>query len=99
MDVDLKEEIWKVFSVASFLFITIFFILPYLVQVSTYFHERGHQKALDKYGIENSYQVNLLDTIHNFYIVYRVTKLLGNPIINYLYSILMTTNCHIYQIF
>ena len=62
-----KKEIWKVFSVASFLFITIFFVLPYLVQVSTYFHERGHQKFLDKYGVENSYQINLLETVPNFF--------------------------------
>ncbi len=67
MEEGLKKEIWKVFSVASFLFITIFFILPYLVQVSTYFHEKGHQKVLDKYSVENSYQFNLLETIHNFY--------------------------------
>lgn len=62
-----KKEAWKVLSVAAFLFITIFFILPYLIQTSTYFHERGHQKALDKYGIRNSYSINLLDTIPNFY--------------------------------
>ncbi len=62
-----KEEAWKVFYVASFLFVTIFFVLPYLVQVSTYFHEKGHQGALDKYGVANSYNINLLETIHNFY--------------------------------
>ena len=67
MDSELKKEVWKVFSVASFLFITIFFILPYLVQVSTFFHEKGHQKALTKYSIENSYSFNLLETIPNFY--------------------------------
>ena len=55
----MKKEVWKVFSVASFLFVTIFFILPYLVQISTYFHEKGHQKMLTKYGVENSYQLNL----------------------------------------
>jgi len=62
-----KRNFWKVFYVASFLFITIFFILPYEVQVSTYFHEKAHQKVLDKYGVENSYKINLLETIHNFY--------------------------------
>lgn len=62
-----KKEGYKVFYVAAFLFITIFFVLPYLVQVSTYFHEKGHQAALDKYDIDNSYKVNLLTTIHNFY--------------------------------
>jgi|SRR3989344_3095844 len=67
MKKEVKAEIWKIFSIASFLFITIFFILPYLVQISTFFHERGHQKALDKYEIENSYRINLLETIHNFY--------------------------------
>lgn len=67
MEEEVKKEIWKIFSVASFLFITIFFILPYLVQISTFFHERAHQNALDKYNVENSYRINLLETIHNFY--------------------------------
>lgn len=67
MEKEVKSGIWKIFMVASFLFITIFFILPYLVQISTYFHEKGHQKVLDKYGVENSYNINLLETIHNFY--------------------------------
>tara|TARA_Y100000034_G_scaffold78184_1_gene94000 strand:+ start:4321 stop:4857 length:537 start_codon:yes stop_codon:yes gene_type:complete len=62
-----NDEVWKIFAVASFLFITIFFILPYLIQTSTYFHEKGHQKALDKHGIENSYSINLLETIPNFF--------------------------------
>ncbi|MBT4241748.1 hypothetical protein HOD75_02495 [archaeon] len=70
----MKKELWRVFSVASFLFITIFFVLPYLVQVSTYYHEKGHQGALTKYGIENSYSLNLLETIPNFYNP-KVTKL------------------------
>ncbi len=74
MDEAIKKEVWKVFSVAAFLFITIFFILPYLIQISTYFHERGHQKALAKYGVESSYSVNLLETIPNFFNP-RVTKL------------------------
>ena len=67
MDKNMKTGLVKVFNVASFLFITIFFILPYLVQVSTYYHEISHKKALDKYGIENEYHVNLLETIPNFY--------------------------------
>ena len=54
----MKKEIWKIFSVAAFLFVTIFFILPYLVQVSTYFHEKAHQKSLDKYNIENLEDLN-----------------------------------------
>ena len=62
-----KKIFWKVFSVASFLFITIFFILPYLIQISTYFHENGHLSALEKYGVEGRYTVNLLETIPNFF--------------------------------
>ncbi|MDP2925916.1 MAG: hypothetical protein Q8N99_06095 [Nanoarchaeota archaeon] len=67
MDEGLKKDIWKVFSVASFLFITIFFILPYLIQISTYFHEKSHQNALEKYGVNSYYEVNLLETIPNFF--------------------------------
>lgn len=67
MDEELKKEVWKVLNVALFLFVTIFFVLPYLVQASTYFHERGHQKVLDKYGIKNYYSFNLLMTIPNFF--------------------------------
>ena len=63
----LKKELWKIFSVVSFLFITIFFILPYLVQVSTYFHERGHVNALEERGVPARYQVDWLSSIHNFF--------------------------------
>ena len=74
MDIEIKKEAWKIFSVAAFLFVSIFFILPYLIQVSTYFHEKGHQKALAKYGLESSYAINLLETIPNFFNP-KVTKL------------------------
>ena len=67
MDEYIKKEVWKIFTVASFLFITIFFILPYLIQVSTYFHERGHVNALEKYGVKAYYQPDLLSTIPNFF--------------------------------
>lgn len=67
MNKKFKKEFMKIFYFASFLFITIFFILPYLVQISTYFHEKSHQEILDKYNIENSYNLDLLSTIHNFY--------------------------------
>jgi len=62
-----KKEAWKVLKVALFLIITIFLVLPYLIQISTFFHERGHQKVLTKYGIKNSYQLNLLSTVPNFF--------------------------------
>lgn len=67
MDQKIKKEALKVFNVAAFLFVSIFFVLPYLVQVSTYFHEKAHQKFLDKYGVNNSYQLNLIETIPNFF--------------------------------
>jgi len=60
--------------VASFLFITIFFILPYLVQISTYFHEKAHRDVLEEFGIQSSYEIDLLSTIPNFFNP-QVTKL------------------------
>ena len=74
MDIQIKKEVSRAFKIAVFLFITIFFILPYLVQVSTYFHEKGHQKALSKHGVESSYVLNLLETIPAFFNP-KVTKL------------------------
>ena len=62
-----KKEVWRIFSIASFLFITIFFILPYLIQVSTYFHEVGHVKSLEKYGVAARYDFNLIETIPKFF--------------------------------
>jgi hypothetical protein len=62
-----KKEAWKIFNIASFLFITIFFILPYLVQVSTYFHERGHATTLEKYNVEAKFNVDWLSVIPNFF--------------------------------
>jgi hypothetical protein len=67
MDKEVRTEIRRIFYVASFLFITIFFILPYLVQISTFFHEKAHIAALSKFGVESSYKLNLLETIPNFY--------------------------------
>lgn len=67
MDPETKKEVWKVVNVALVLSVSIFFVLPYLVQVSTYFHERAHCKALTMYNVENSYQLNLLETIPNFF--------------------------------
>ena len=67
MDDEIAKDVWKVFSVASFLFITIFFVLPYLIQISTFFHEKGHQNVLARYGVESSYSVNLLETIPSFF--------------------------------
>ncbi len=67
MDKRTKRGFLKVFYIAGFLFITIFFILPYLIQISTYFHEMSHVKALRLRGIESSYSFNPLETIPNFF--------------------------------
>jgi len=67
MEEEFKKEVWKVFSVAAFLFITIFFVLPYLIQTSTYFHEKAHVKALAKYGVKGEYEVDWLSSIPNFF--------------------------------
>lgn len=67
MDESLKKEVWKIFGVASFLFITIFFVLPYLVQVSTYFHEKAHLNKLNEYGVKAEYDVDWLSAIPNFF--------------------------------
>lgn len=74
MNQELKKGLWRIFYVASFLFITMFFILPYLVQTSTYFHERAHRDVLKELGIQSGYEVNLLETIPNFFNP-QVTKL------------------------
>ncbi len=67
MDKEVKKQVLKVFYAAAFLFISIVFVLPYLVQTTTYFHEKGHMDALSKYGVRNYYNVNLLETIPNFF--------------------------------
>lgn len=64
---EIKKQIYKVFYVAFFLFISIVFILPYLIQISTYFHEISHVNTLKKYGIDAGYNFNLLETIPNFF--------------------------------
>ena len=74
MDEVVKKEIWKVFNVAAFLFVTVFFVLPYIIQVSTYFHEKGHQNALAKYGVESTYSIDFVGTVPNFWNP-KVTKL------------------------
>lgn len=67
MNPEFKKEAWKIAKVALFLIITIFLVLPYLIQISTFFHERGHQRVLSKYDVRNSYHLDLLRTIPNFF--------------------------------
>lgn len=67
MQKEVKKEVWRVGKVAIFLLISIVIALPYLVQISTYFHEEAHVKALSKYKIRNYHGVDLLRTIPNFF--------------------------------
>lgn len=67
MNEKIKKEVLKVLSAALFLFVTIVFVLPYMVQISTFFHEKAHMEVLDKNGIENYYYINLFKTIPNFF--------------------------------
>lgn len=67
MKEETKKEVWKVCKVVFFLFISIVFILPYLVQVSTYLHEKAHMRNLNKYDVKNGYEANLLSTIPSFF--------------------------------
>jgi hypothetical protein len=67
MDELWKKEVFKILSIGLFLFVTIFVLLPYLVQISTYFHEKGHQNALKAYGVKSHYYPDLVKTIPNFF--------------------------------
>ena len=67
MQEDTKKEAWKAAKVILFLAVSIFIILPYLVQVSTFFHEKAHMRNLDKYGVKNGYEANLFSTIPSFF--------------------------------
>jgi len=63
----MSRETWRVIKVGVFLLISIVVILPYLVEISTFFHEEAHVKALTKYNIRNYHGVDILMTIPNFF--------------------------------
>ncbi len=67
MDEGVKKQVLKVFYAGAFLFISIVFVLPYLVQTTTYFHEKAHIDSLSKYGVRSYYYINLLETIPTFF--------------------------------
>jgi hypothetical protein len=64
---DGKSDLMRVLRVVLFLFVSIVIFLPYLIQISTFFHERAHQEVLDRYGVKNYYEPNLLTTIPDFF--------------------------------
>jgi hypothetical protein len=62
-----KEDIKKLLEISIFLLVSVVFILPYLIQISTFFHEKAHVNTLEKYGIKSDYNVDWLRVIPNFY--------------------------------
>jgi hypothetical protein len=67
MEKELKKEVWKILKVLIFITFSIVVILPYLVQVTTYLHEKAHMNILTKYGVSNYYYADLQNTIPNFF--------------------------------
>jgi len=67
MKKEVKEREVIILKVALFLFISIAIVLPYLVQFSVYFHERGHLVTFGKYHVNASYEADYTFTIYNFY--------------------------------
>jgi len=67
MNPEKKKDVWKVFKIGFFLFASIVLLLPYMVQISTFFHEKAHQRSLDLYSVRNAYEFNLLKTIPTFF--------------------------------
>ncbi len=63
----MSRESWRVIKVGLFLLVTILIVLPYLVEISTFFHEEAHVEILAKYGIKNYHGTNILMTIPNFF--------------------------------
>lgn len=57
----------KILYAVIFFSLTIIFILPYLIQISIYFHEKAHHDTLSNLGIKSSLEVDWTRTILNFY--------------------------------
>jgi hypothetical protein len=64
---EVKKDVLTVVYSALFLAISIGFILPYMVQFSTYMHERAHYTVLKSYGVDATISLDLLGTIPNFF--------------------------------
>ncbi len=64
---EVKKDILTVAYTILFLLISIIVILPYMVQFSTYMHERSHYKALTSYGLYAEIHLDVLHTIPQFF--------------------------------
>lgn len=64
---EVKKDVLTVVYSVIFLFVSIVVVLPYMVQFSTYMHERAHYKTLLSYGLYAEIHLDVLNTIPNFF--------------------------------
>jgi hypothetical protein len=64
---EVAKDVLTVFYTVLFLFVSIFIILPYMVYLSTYMHERAHYESLVSYGMDPVIEINVLTVIPNFF--------------------------------
>lgn len=64
---EVKKDVLTVVYTVIFLFVSIIVILPYMVQFSTYMHERGHYKTLVSYGLYAEIHLDVVNTIPDFF--------------------------------
>ncbi len=64
---EVKKDVLTVVYSALFLVISIAVVLPYLVQFSTYMHERAHYTMLESYGVDATISLDLISTIPDFF--------------------------------
>jgi len=64
---EVRKDVLTVIYTIIFLFVSIVIVLPYMVQFSTYMHERAHYKALISYGLYAEIDIGFLTTIPDFF--------------------------------
>jgi hypothetical protein len=64
---EVKKDVMTVVYTVIFLLVSIVIVLPYMVQFSTYMHERGHYKALKSYGLNAEIYLDVVNTIPTFF--------------------------------
>ncbi|OGJ16865.1 hypothetical protein A3K73_08950 [Candidatus Pacearchaeota archaeon RBG_13_36_9] len=64
---EVKKDVLTVVYSALFLLFSIVVVLPYMVQFSTYMHERAHYTILKSYGVDAAISIDLLGTIPDFF--------------------------------
>ncbi len=64
---EVKKDVLTVVYTVIFLLVSIVVILPYMVQFSTYMHERAHYQTLLSYGLYAEIHLDVLGTIPTFF--------------------------------